>query len=67
MDHTKAYEMIGSLSASINAALLAIELSEQFPSFRHTYLERAKGTLLAAQGTYEKFTKDAGWDTQGEK
>ena len=63
MDHTKAYKTLGSLSASINAALLAIDLSEQFPSLRDDYVTRARGTLLDAQETYEKFKTELGWDT----
>ena len=61
MDHSKAYETLGSLSASIDWAVREIENSEN-PVFdgKH-HLSSAKRVLKSAQKDYDRFRKDQGW------
>ena len=67
MDHTKAYEMIGCLSATINFVAHDLQLAEDQPHLIGTCLSSSKRSLKDAQATYQQFRKDQGWDTQGEK
>ena len=67
MDHTKAYEMIGCLSASVNRAARDLDQAEDQPHLMGWHLSSAKRSLKNAQADYQKFRKGQGWDTEGEK
>ena len=67
MDHNKAYEVIGSLSASIDQATVELGRIDTWGPFAQLHLDSARRSLKQAQETYQQFRKSQGWDTQGAK
>ena len=67
MDHIKAYELIGSLSATLKGVARNLDgIKAKGPDASY-HLESAKRILKLGQDDYAQFRKDKGWDTQGEK